>query len=63
MFGERIRTTGLQAASQNRAAQWQLRHEVEAAIYRQMDALFALRAQDRDWAWWRRQLIQRPGQR
>lgn len=62
MFGERISTRHLQAASGNPAAQWQVRHEVEAAIYRQMDELFAIRARDRDWPWWRRKLIARQGQ-
>lgn len=61
-FGARIPTRHLQAAWQNRDAQWQLRHEVEAAIYRQMDELFAIRAKDRDWPWWRRRLIAREGQ-
>jgi 1-acyl-sn-glycerol-3-phosphate acyltransferase len=62
MFGPRIPTRHLQAAAQNRAAQWQVRQEVEKAIYRQMDELFALRAKDDDWAWWRRRLIARKGQ-
>jgi len=62
MFGERISTRHLQAAAGSRQAQWQLRHEVEQAIYRQMDELFAIRAKDRDWSWWRRRLIARPGQ-
>lgn len=61
-FGERILTRHLRAAAHNRDAQWQVRHEVEAAIYRQLDELFALRAQDRDWPEWRRRLIARPGQ-
>lgn len=62
MFGERIPTRHLQAAAGSRRAQWQLRHEVEQAIYRQMDELFAIRAKDRDWSWWRRRLIARQGQ-
>lgn len=62
MFGERIPTRHLQAAAHNRHAQWQVRHEVEQAVYRQMDRLFALRAQDSDWSWWRRRLIARKGQ-
>jgi 1-acyl-sn-glycerol-3-phosphate acyltransferase len=61
-FGERIPTRPLQAAANNREAQWQVRREVEQAIYRQMDELFAIRAQDRDWSWWRKKLIARPGQ-
>lgn len=62
MFGERISTRPLQAAYRNPEAQWQVRHEVEAAIYRQMDELFAIRAKDRDWSWWRKRLIGREGQ-
>lgn len=61
-FGERIPTRHLQAAAHNRAAQWQVRHEVEQAIYRQMDELFEIRARDERWPWWRRQLIARKGQ-
>ncbi|MDF2445850.1 MAG: acyltransferase [Moraxellaceae bacterium] len=62
MFGERIPTRHLQAAAHNRHAQWQVRHEVEKAIYRQMDELFAIRARDHDWSWWRQRLIRRKGQ-
>lgn len=62
MFGERIPTRHLQAASNNPDAQWQVRHEVEAAIYRQMDELFEIRAKDTDWPWWRKKLIARHGQ-
>ncbi|MCD6059796.1 MAG: acyltransferase [Moraxellaceae bacterium] len=62
MFGERIPTRHLQAAAGNRQAQWQVRQQVEEAIYRQLDELFAIRAKDRDWPWWRRKLIARPGQ-
>lgn len=62
LFGERIPTRHLQAAAQNVQVQWQLRREVEQAIYRQLDQLFAMRARDRDWAGWRRRLIARPGQ-
>lgn len=62
MFGERIRTRHLVAAANNRQAQWQVRHEVEQAIYRQMEELFEIRARDRDWPWWRRKLIARVGQ-
>jgi 1-acyl-sn-glycerol-3-phosphate acyltransferase len=62
MFGERIPTRPLQAAWKNTDAQWQVRHEVEAAIYRQMDELFAIRAKDTDWPWWRKKLIARRGQ-
>lgn len=61
-FGERIPTRHLQAAANNRQAQWQIRHQVEGAIYRQMDELFEQRAKDQDWSWWRRQLITRKGQ-
>ncbi|MCC2638658.1 MAG: acyltransferase [Moraxellaceae bacterium] len=61
-FGERIPTRHLQAAANNRQAQWQIRHQVEGAIYRQMDELFEQRAKDQDWSWWRRQLISRKGQ-
>lgn len=62
MFGERISTQPLRAAYKNPAAQWQVRHEVETAIYRQMDELFAIRAKDTDWPWWRKKLIARHGQ-
>lgn len=62
MFGERISTRPLQAAYNNPEAQWQIRHEVEAAIYAQMEALFAIRARDTDWSWWRKKLIARKGQ-
>lgn len=62
MFGQRISTKPLQAAYKNSEAQWQVRHEVEAAIYEQMDALFVIRAKDTDWPWWRRKLIARKGQ-
>ena len=56
------RNKPLQAAWKNTDAQWQVRHEVEAAIYRQMDELFAIRAKDTDWPWWRKKLIARRGQ-
>jgi 1-acyl-sn-glycerol-3-phosphate acyltransferase len=62
MFGERIVTEPLQAAYNNREAQWHVRHEVEAAIYKQMDELFAIRAKDTSWPWWRKKLIAREGQ-
>lgn len=62
MFGERIPTRHLQAAYKNTDAQWQVRHEVETAIYRQMDELFSIRAKDTDWSWWRKKLIARKGQ-
>lgn len=62
MFGERIATRHLQAAWKNPEAQWQVRHEVEAAIYKQMDELFEIRAKDTDWSWWRKKLIARQGQ-
>lgn len=61
-FGERISTAHLRAAAGNRHAQWQVRHEVEQAIYHQMDELFRLRAKDDDWPAWRRRLVARPGQ-
>jgi len=62
MFGERIPTAPLQAAFQHPDAQWQVRREVEAAIYRQLDSLRDIRAKDTDWPWWRRKLIARVGQ-
>lgn len=62
LFGERIPTHHLQAVAQSRQAQWQLRQQVEQAIYQQLDALFAIRARDRDWSWWRKKLIARPAQ-
>ncbi len=61
-FGPRIPTRHLQAASQNQQAQWQVRHEVEGAIYGLMNELFDIRAKDSDWSWWRRKLIARKGQ-
>lgn len=62
MFGERIPTKHLQATYKNAEAQWQVRHEVEAAIYKQLDALFEIRAKDTHWSWWRKRLIARKGQ-
>lgn len=62
MFGERIPTKHLQERFNDKGAQWQVRHQVEAAIYRQMDELFAIRAKDTDWSWWRKKLIARKGQ-
>ncbi|MDQ8037042.1 MAG: lysophospholipid acyltransferase family protein [Pedobacter sp.] len=61
-FGERIPTRHLQAAAKNSEAQWQVRHEVEGAIYGLMDELFDIRSKDTDWSWWRRKLIARKGQ-
>ena len=34
----------------------------QACRARQMDELFAIRAKDRDWSWWRKRLIGRQGQ-
>lgn len=62
MFGERISTAQMQDDFQNRDAQWQVRHQVEAAIYNQLDELRAIRAKDTNWSWWRKKLIARPGQ-
>lgn len=62
MFGERISTAALQDEYQNKAAQWQVRKQVEMAIYNQLDALRGIRAKDTDWSWWRKKLIARPGQ-
>jgi 1-acyl-sn-glycerol-3-phosphate acyltransferase len=62
MFGERIPTAHLQADYRNTDAQWQVRRRVESAIYDQLDSLRAIRAQDTDWSWWRKMLIDRHGQ-
>jgi 1-acyl-sn-glycerol-3-phosphate acyltransferase len=62
MFGERISTRQLQSSYENTQKQWQLRRQVEAAIYQQMDELFAIRAKDKDWPTWRKKLIARVGQ-
>lgn len=62
MFGERISTKPLQDQYNNLEAQWQVRRQVETAIYRQLDELFAIRAQDTDWPRWRKALIARHGQ-
>jgi len=62
LFGERISTAHLQADYQNIDAQWQVRHQVENAIYSQLDALREIRAKDTDWSWWRKKLIARMGQ-
>lgn len=62
MFGERIPTKHLQSQYNNREAQWQVRRQVEAAIYQQMDELFAIRAKDTEWPRWRKAMIARYGQ-
>lgn len=62
MFGERISTKPLQDQYNNLETQWQVRRQVETAIYRQLDELFAIRAQDTDWPRWRKALIARHGQ-
>lgn len=61
-FGQRISTAHLQADFRNTEAQWQVRKQVESAIYQQLDALRGIRARDTDWSWWRKKLIARPGQ-
>ncbi len=61
-FGERIPTAHLQADYRNAEAQWDLRKQVESAIYRQLDELRSIRARDTDWSLWRKKLIARPGQ-
>lgn len=61
-FGPRIPTAHLQADYRNTDAQWDVRKQVEAAIYRQLDELRGIRAKDTDWSWWRKKLIARPGQ-
>lgn len=62
MFGPRISIAHLQTDFRNVDAQWGVRKQVEAAIYRQLDALRDIRAKDTDWSWWRKQLIARFGQ-
>lgn len=62
MFGQRIPTAHLQADYRNTDAQWDVRKQVESAIYRQLDELRGIRAKDTDWSWWRKKLIARPGQ-
>lgn len=59
-FGERITTAAMQAQSENKDLQWQVRQQVEASIYQLMDDLFALRAEDEaQWPTWRKKLTKR----
>ena len=59
-FGERISTATLQADSDNKTAQWQVREQVESSIYQLMNDLFARRAEDEaQWPAWRKKLIKR----
>jgi 1-acyl-sn-glycerol-3-phosphate acyltransferase len=62
MFGERISTKPLQSACNDKATQWALRRQVEAAIYQQMSELFVIRSKDTNWPTWRKKLIARVGQ-
>lgn len=59
-FGERISTAAVQANSDDKAAQWQVREQVEASIYQLMEKLFAQRAKEESqWPLWRKKLIKR----
>jgi len=59
-FGERISTAHVQAESQNKDSQWQIREQVESAIYGLMSDLFAQREQEQaQWPSWRKKLTKR----
>ncbi|PTQ89759.1 lysophospholipid acyltransferase family protein [Agitococcus lubricus] len=59
-FGERINTQHWQVQADNKAAQWQVRTQVEDAIYGMMADLFKRREQDyATWPLWRRKLTKR----
>ncbi len=58
-FGPRISTRALQEQHADKAVQWSVRTQVEAAVYAEMDRLFAIRAQDAGWSWWRKRCIKR----
>lgn len=58
-FGERISTREWQDRYQDKDAQWQVRRQVEAAVYAQMDRMFVERAKDTELGWWRRRLQKR----
>jgi len=58
-FGPRISTQEYQEHHADKEAQWEVRKKVEDQVYADMDALFALRAADEDWSWWRKRLTRR----
>ena len=59
-FGERISTCDLQAQAGDKSVQWQVRAQVEQAIYSLMNELFSLREREEaQWPTWRRKLIKR----
>jgi 1-acyl-sn-glycerol-3-phosphate acyltransferase len=56
-FGERISTTPWQDRYQDKDAQWEVRDQVEAAVYRGLDELMLRRYEDAaTWPAWRRRL-------
>lgn len=59
-FGEAISTQHLQENCDDKAAQWQVREQVESAIYQLMNDLFAQREQEqKNWPTWRKKLTHR----
>ncbi len=59
-FGKAISTQHLQAHSDNKATQWQVREQIELAIYELMNDLFAQREQEqKNWPTWRKKLTHR----
>lgn len=59
-FGEAISTQHLQENCDDKAAQWQVREQVESAIYQLMNDLFAQREQEQqNWPTWRKKLTHR----
>lgn len=58
-FGPRIPTEHVQARFQDKDAQWEIRRQVEDAVYGGMESLFTIRDQDADWPRWRQRLTRR----
>jgi 1-acyl-sn-glycerol-3-phosphate acyltransferase len=59
-FGERISTAHVQVDSENKDIQWQVREQVESAIYGLMQDLFVQREQEQtQWPLWRKKLTKR----